>query len=62
MWSRERHEWINLMFDMTNPDEKPGRLPILQDAEQYFFTCTGYTGRSPYLFTTSYEEADPNPS
>jgi hypothetical protein len=62
MWSRERHEWINLVFGLMNPDEKPGDLPVLQDAEQYFFTAAGYTGRSPYLFTASFEEADPNPS
>jgi len=62
MWSHERHEWINLLFDVTNPGEKPGELPVLQDAEQYFFKCTGYTGRSPYLYITSYDEGDPNPS
>ncbi len=27
MWSRERHEWINLQFDLMNPDEKPRRSP-----------------------------------
>jgi hypothetical protein len=50
------------VFGLMNPDEKPGDLPVLQDAEQHFFTRTGYTGRSPYLFTASFEEADPNPS
>ena len=58
MWSRERHEWINLMFEAMNPDEKPGELPVLQDAEQYFFTRTGHIGRSPYLFIVSSGEAD----
>jgi hypothetical protein len=58
MWSRERHEWINLLFEMMNPDEERGQLPALQDAEQYFFTLTGYTGSSPYLFMVSYGEAE----
>jgi hypothetical protein len=58
MWSRERHEWINLLFEMRNPDEESGQLPVLQDAEQYFFTRTGYTGSSPYLFMVSYGEAE----
>ena len=58
MWSRERHEWINLLFEMMNPDEEPGQLPVLQDAEQYLFTRTGYTGSSPYLFMVSYGEAE----
>lgn len=58
MWSRERQEWINLMFELMNPDERPGELPALQDAEQYFFTRTGHTGSSPYLFMISEEEAE----
>jgi len=62
MWSRERCEWINLMFESMNPDEKPGEVPALQAAEMYFFTRTGHTGGSPYLFTTSYEETDPESS
>ncbi len=33
MWSRKRDEWINLLFDLMNPDEKPGDLPALQDVE-----------------------------
>ena len=65
VWSRDRREWLNLLFDCMNPDETAARsrdpipLPILQDAEQYFLTRTGRTGGSPYLFRASYEEADP---
>jgi len=64
MWSRERHEWINLMFDAMNPDEvaarkqQPVALPVLQEAEQYFFTRTGRTDPSPYFFAATYWEAD----
>jgi hypothetical protein len=32
VWSRERHEWINLLFELMNPDEEPAELPVLQDA------------------------------
>jgi hypothetical protein len=62
MWSRERYEWINLMFDLMNPDEKPGEFPALQAAEMYFFTRSGHTGGSPYLFTASYGETNPKSS
>jgi hypothetical protein len=60
VWSDDGHEWINLLFDVLNPDEaaersqKPSLLAILQEAEQYFFTRTGYTDGSPYLFKASY--------
>jgi hypothetical protein len=43
MWSSERHEWMNLMFDAMNPDEVSARqqrhiaLPVLLEAEQDFF-------------------------
>jgi hypothetical protein len=65
MWSRERHEWINLMFDGMNPDEVTARqqqliaLPVLQESEQYFLTRTGRTDSSPYFFAATYGEADP---
>ena len=68
VWSRERREWLNLLFDCMNPDETAARsrhpipLPILQDAEQYFLTRTGHIGRSPYFFRASYEEVDPESS
>lgn len=68
MWSRERHEWINLMFDGMNRDEvvarqqQPVALPVLQEAEQYFLSRTGHTDPSPYFFAATYGEADPESS
>ena len=60
VWSRERHEWINLLFELMNPDEEPTELPVLQDAEQEFLTRIGHTDPSPYYFMATYqEEADP---
>jgi hypothetical protein len=58
MWSRAHRQWINLMFDLMNPDEKRGEFPALQAAEMSFLTRTGHTGGSPYLFTASYGETD----
>lgn len=48
------------MFDAMNPDEvatrkqQPVALPVLQEAEQYFFTRTGRTDPSPYFFAATY--------
>ena len=68
MWSRERREWMNLMFDGMNPDEvsarqqRPIALPFLQEAEQYFLTRSGHTDRSPYFFEVTLGEADDSES
>ena len=59
VWSRERHEWINLLFELMNPDEEPTELPVLQDAEQEFLTRIGHTDPSPYYFMATYQQADP---
>jgi hypothetical protein len=68
MWSRERREWMNLMFDGMNPDEvsarqqRPIALPFLQEAEQYFLTRSGHTDRSPYFFEVTFGETDDSES
>jgi hypothetical protein len=66
--SRERHKWINLMFDAMNPDEvgacqqQPIALPVLQEAEQYFLTHAGRADRSPYFFAATYGETEDSQS
>jgi hypothetical protein len=61
VWSREHHEWINLLFGGMNPDEEPPDLPVLE-AEQDFLTRIGHTDPSPYWFAVSYQEPDPESS
>jgi hypothetical protein len=64
MWSRERHEWINLMFDAMNPEaqvarrQQPITLPVLQEAEQHFLARIGHPDPSPYFFSATYGEPD----
>jgi hypothetical protein len=68
MWSSERHEWMNLMFDALNQDEvsarqqRPIALPVLLEAEQDFLTRTGRTDRSPYFFEVTFGEGDDSES
>ena len=68
MWSSERHEWMNLMFDAMNQDEvsarqqRPIALPVLLEAEQDFLTRTGRTDRSPYFFEVTFGEGDDSES
>jgi len=68
MWSRERHAWVNLMFEAMNPEEattwrhRPNPIPVLLEAEQYFLSRSGSADQSPYFFTASYEEMGPEPS
>ena len=68
MWSRERREWMNLMFDAMNPDEvsarqqRPIAIPVLLEAEQYFLTRTGRTDRSPYFFEVTFGDGDDSES
>ena len=68
MWSRERHEWMNLMFDAMNPDEVSARqqqsitIPVLLEAEQDFLTRTGRTDRSPYFFEVTLGDGDDSES
>jgi hypothetical protein len=68
MWSRERREWMNLMFDAMNPDEVSARqqrqiaIPVLLEAEQYFLTRTGRTDRSPYFFEVTFGDGDDSES
>jgi hypothetical protein len=69
MWSSERHQWIDLLFNAVATKEpvvsqpEPGDLDVLQEAEQYFLTRIGYTSGSPYLFrlstTSSRDEEHP---
>ena len=68
MWSSERHEWMNLMFDAMNQDEvsarqqRPIALPVLLEAEQDFLTRTGRTDRSPYFFEVTFGDGDDSES
>jgi hypothetical protein len=47
------------VFDVKNPDEEPSDIPGLEETEQDFLTRTGHTDPSPYWFTASYQEMNP---
>jgi hypothetical protein len=59
VWSNERREWINLLFNVATveetgaPQRESRQLDILQEAEQYFLARIGHTSGSPYLFGLS---------
>jgi hypothetical protein len=58
VWSRERHEWINLLFELMNPDEEPAELQCSRMPAQECLIRMGHTGPSPCSFMATCQEAD----
>ncbi|MEU9758897.1 hypothetical protein [Streptomyces sp. NPDC047985] len=60
IWSAEREEWTNLLFDLQ-ADGHPSRhedLSALQEVEALFLDAVSYTKGSPYYFVLSAGRAD----
>jgi hypothetical protein len=59
VWSRNEHEWIDLLFRAATPEEArsrdPEQLAVLQEVESHFLARLGHTRGSPYRFGLSAE-------
>ena len=58
VWSTEQRAWTDLLFNIGRDPEAESApddddLDVLPDAENYYLTCVGHTGGSPYLFHIS---------
>ncbi|TCB91601.1 hypothetical protein E0H26_25265 [Micromonospora zingiberis] len=52
MWSRERREWIELVFNTYDPSHlEESDLSVLQQFSSEFLTILGYSGGDPYYFS-----------
>ena len=58
VWSCERHEWINLLFELMNPDEGPRSFRCFRMPGQECLIRMGLAGPSPCYVMATCQEAD----
>lgn len=52
MWSRERGEWIELLFTTYDPRyQEESDLSVLQQVSSELLSALGYSGGDPYYFS-----------